>query len=324
MSEKLPSGDQTQNSPLGPIIALGAFGLYATHDVIVKTLGSTYSVFQILFFSGLFSFPLVVLMLMHDRRAGTLRAVHPWWSLLRAVTSVLSAACVFYAFTVLPLAQTYSMLFAMPLLVTLLSVPMLGEHVGLRRGLAVLVGLVGVMIVLRPGVEPISLGHVAAIFAAFGIALTMIVIRKIGREERSAVLMLYPLIGNLALMALLMPGVYVPMELTALGLSAVLAVLSFAAGLLLIAAYRKAEATLVAPMQYSQMLWAIFYGAFLFSETPDGWTLLGAALVIVSGIYVLLREARAKTSTELPLTRRKMAMTRSVELVEKQGDETPQ
>lgn len=299
----LPPPASLATSPLGPVMALLGFGIYSTHDVVVKYLGETFSVFQIMFFSGLFSFPLVIVLLMRDRTPGTLHAVHLWWSLLRMITVVTGTASAFYAFTVLPLAQTYTMLFAAPILITILSIPLLGERVGLHRGLAVALGLLGVIVVLRPGAVPISLGHIAGIMAAFGIALSSVIMRKIGREERSAVLMLYPMLANLVIMGAALPLVYQPMALADLALTAVIAVMAFCAGLLIIGAYRRAEAALIAPMQYSQILWATVYGVVLFSEAPDEWTLVGAGLIIASGLYIVFRETRRNVSANRPVLR---------------------
>ncbi|MCL4676904.1 MAG: hypothetical protein KJZ59_13070, partial [Pararhodobacter sp.] len=86
-----------ESGPAGPILALVGFAIYATHDVVVKYLGASYSVFQIMFFSGLLSFPLIIVMLMRDRTPGTLQAVHLGWSLLRMATVVLGTAAAFYA-----------------------------------------------------------------------------------------------------------------------------------------------------------------------------------------------------------------------------------
>ncbi|MEM1102406.1 MAG: EamA family transporter, partial [Pseudomonadota bacterium] len=128
-------------------LALAAFGLFATHDVIVKLLGADYSAFQIVFFSVLFSFPVATVLLLRDETSGTLIPKHPWWVIARTLAAVITGAAAFYAFSVLPLAQVYAILFASPLLITIMSVPFLGEKVGLRRGLAVLVGLGGVLVV---------------------------------------------------------------------------------------------------------------------------------------------------------------------------------
>jgi S-adenosylmethionine uptake transporter len=136
----------------GALFALLAFAIFATHDVVVKLLGGEYSPIQIIFFSVLLGFPLVSVMLMNDRTDGHLRPVHPWWTALRTVSAVITGLTAFYAFSVLPLAQTYAILFAAPLLITVLAIPILGEKVGIRRGLAVVAGLIGVMVVLRPTV----------------------------------------------------------------------------------------------------------------------------------------------------------------------------
>ena len=179
----------------GALMSLAAFGFYATHDVVVKLLGAHYTSFQIMFFSGLMGFPLVTLMMMGDRRDGTLIPRHPWWTALRTVSAVATGVMGFFAVSKLPLAQCYAIFFAMPLLITLMAIPLLGEKVGPRRGMAVIVGLVGVMIVLRPGGgDGLGIGHLAALGAAITGALTSVIVRKIGAEERSVVLMLYPMV----------------------------------------------------------------------------------------------------------------------------------
>ncbi len=287
----------------GAAFALLAFAFFATHDAVVKALGGTYSAFQIVFFSVLMGFPLVTLMLMRDTDAGTLRPRHPWWMALRTAAAVITGAAAFYAFAVLPLAQTYAILFASPLLITLLAIPVLGEKVGWRRGAAVIVGLIGVLVVLQPGSVPVSLGHIAALTAAVGGAVASVIVRKIGREERSVVLLLYPMVGNFVLMGALLPFVYRPMPVTDLGAVALIALLAFAAMLCLIAAYRSAEAAIVAPMQYSQILWATGFGALFFGETPDRNTAIGAAIIIASGLYIVFRESGGSASATTPVLR---------------------
>ncbi|WP_121629470.1 DMT family transporter [Tropicibacter alexandrii] len=286
----------------GALFALIAFGIFATHDVVIKYLGGSYSPFQVIFFSTLFSFPLVSFMLMNDTTHGNLRPVHPWWTLIRTSCAVGNGMCAFYAFSVLPLAQTYAILFAAPLLITLISVPMLGEKVGWRRGLAVLVGLIGVMVVLRPGSSPLSTGHFAAMGSAVLGAMASIIVRKIGREERSVVLLLYPMAANFVVVGALMIFVYKPMPLPDMGGAATISLLGFIAGLFLIAAYKTGEAAIVAPMQYSQIIWASFFGFFLFNEQVDTFTLIGSAIIIGSGIYIVARES-SKGDSQTPVLR---------------------
>lgn len=292
------------NNVKGALLALLSFAIFATHDVVVKFLGEAqYSPIQIIFFSVLFGFPLVTLMLMRDRTDGNLRPRHPWWTALRTGSAVVTGVTAFYAFSVLPLAQTYAILFAAPLLITLLAIPILGEKVGIRRGLAVVAGLAGVLIVLRPGAAPLGLGHAAALAAAVFSSLASVIVRKIGAEERSVVLLLYPMVANFIVLGCALPFVYQPMPIEHLGMIGIIALFGFVAMLLIIAAYRTAEAVIVAPMQYSQMIWAAIFGYLIFEETPDRYTLIGAGVIIASGIYIVLREGRAKASRTTPVLR---------------------
>ncbi|MCV3274284.1 DMT family transporter [Roseobacter sinensis] len=284
------------------LMALVAFALFASHDVIIKVLGGGYSPIQIVFFSVLFSFPLAMLYLLRDATPGTLIPVHPWWMVGRTVAAVITGFCAFYAFSVLPLAQVYAILFASPLLITILAIPILGERVKLRRWIAVGIGLSGVLVVLRPGQAELELGHLAALVSAICGSFASIIVRKIGREERSVVIMLYPMMANFFVMAALLPLVYVPLPLTDLGKLAIIAVLAWTAGRFLIAAYNAGEAVIVAPMQYSQILWASFYGVLFFDETPDTNTIIGSAIIIASGLFIVLRESKAPGS-EQPVLR---------------------
>lgn len=284
------------------LMALTAFGLFASHDVIIKVLGGGYSPVQIVFFSVLFSFPLAMLYLLRDATPGTLIPVHPWWMAARTLAAVITGFCAFYAFSVLPLAQVYAILFAAPLLITILAIPILGEQVKLRRWLAVGVGLTGVLVVLRPGEAELELGHLAALISAICGSFASIIVRKIGRDERAVVIMLYPMMANFIVMAALLPFVYQPLPLADLGKLGVVAVLAWTAGRFLIAAYNSGEAVIVAPMQYSQILWASLYGILFFDETPGTSTIIGSAIIIASGLFIVLRESKAPGS-EQPVLR---------------------
>ncbi|MCC0062821.1 MAG: DMT family transporter [Defluviimonas sp.] len=286
----------------GAALALVAMGIFSTHDVVVKMLGAHYSAIQIVFFAALLSFPLVSVILLNDGREANLRPRHPGWVLLRMVLTVVTGVSAFYAFGVLPLAQVYVILFSSPLLITILSIPLLGERVGPHRWAAVAAGLVGVIIVMRPGQAPLSVGHLAALLAAVCGATASVIVRKIGSDERSVVLLLFPMIGNFVAMGLALPFVYVPMPLGHLALMAVIAVFGLTASFLVILAYRSAEATIVAPMQYSQILWATGYGYVLFDESIDRGTAIGAGVIIASGLYIVFRESRAGISANRPVT----------------------
>ena len=285
----------------GAVLALIAFGIYATHDVIVKIMGASYGPFQIIFFSVLLSFPIVMIMLIRDTSEGNLIPRHPWWSLLRTIATVVAGVSAFYAFSQLSLAQTYALLFTTPLFITLLAIPVLGEKVGPRRWSAVIIGLVGVLIVLQPGQAELGLGHLAGVVAAVGVALASIIVRKIGQNERPVVLLLYPMVANFILMAAIMPFVYRPMPVEHLGAFGLIAILGFLATLLLIAAYKAGEAVIVAPMQYSQIIWATLFGVLFFDEQLGMATLIGTVVIIMSGLYIVLREGKPNVSKNTPV-----------------------
>ena len=297
-------------SPLpGILMALAAFALFSIHDVVIKFLGGGYAVFQIVFFSVLLTFPLSTMMLLRSDVSGTLLPAHPWWSALRTACTVAAGLLVFTAFVTLPLAQVYAMIFTMPLIITVLSIPILGERVGPHRWGAVIAGLVGVLVVLRPGGADLGWGHAAALAGAVLSATASVIVRRIGRDERTMVLLLWPLVANFAVMGAALPFVYEPVPLPDLGLWALMAVCALIASLLMIGAYKRADAVLVAPMQYSQIIWAALYGWLLFDEGIDLWTGVGAGIIVASGLYIVLREGMGRSETTPVLRSRTRAGT---------------
>ncbi|SOC08240.1 S-adenosylmethionine uptake transporter [Rhodobacter sp. JA431] len=295
--------DASKNNAKGALLGLASMAVYATHDAVAKLLGGHYAAVQIIFFSALLSFPVLTVILLRDKREASLRPVRPGWVLARAAATVATGVCAFYAFSHLPLAQVYPILFAMPLLITIFAIPILGEKVGLHRWAAVIVGLIGVLIVVRPGQAELGMGHLAALAAAICGATASVIVRKIGKEERSVVLLLSPLLGNFVAMGLALPFVWVPLEISALGLMGVIALFGLTGAFLSILAYRTGEAAIVAPMQYSQIVWAVLFGWVFFDEGVDAVTLLGASVVIASGLYIVWRESTAHTSQFTPVLR---------------------
>jgi len=291
-----------QNLLQGVFLALLGFGLFSGHDAIIKSLGGVYAPFQVMLFATLFSFVPVSVSIVTDRAVDTFRPHHPWLILIRTVCMLIAGAGGFYAFTVLPMTEVYALLFAAPLLVTVLAVPFLGETIRLRRGLAVIVGFIGVLVVLRPGATELTLGHFAALGAATASAFSNIIVRKISGEERSAVMILIPMIVTIITMGALMPWVYVPVEMIDLGAFAAIGVIGVIAQTFIIGAYRAAPAVLIAPLQYSQILWAVFFGAVFFAEWPDIWVGVGATIIISSGMFIVWRESRLNVSARSPVT----------------------
>lgn len=271
----------------GASFGLAAMGLYCLYDVTIKYLGPSYSPMQILCCAGLVFVPLILVQ-MRLAPQGGLWPVLPGWTMLRVVISLLNATIGAYAFSVLPLAQCYAVFFLMPLMIAALAVPMLGEPMDLIRSLAIIVGFCGVLIALQPGTgTQFGLGHLAAFVAAALGALNYVMLRKTGSVESPGVLMLYPAAAQLLALAVAMPAIWVPMPLQDWVLTSLMGVELFAGGLLIIAAYRNAPAIVVAPMQYSQILWAAILGTLLFNESMTLPLVAGLTLIIAAGLFIL-------------------------------------
>ncbi len=282
-----------QNPLTGALYAIGAFGLYAAYDISVKFLGLGYSAFQIIFFAGLMALPLVLLFAVLDPDQGSLRPVRPRLLMLRVVVVVFNGIIGPYAFANLPLAQCYAIFFTMPIFITLLAVPVLGERIDMTRGAAVVAGLIGVIIALDPGAAPLQIAHLAAIAGAMTGATNYVLLRKTGGTERTIVLILYPMLAQLVVLALVLPFVYKPMPLGDLAVTAFMGAVLVGGGIMIIAAYRRARAIIVAPMQYSQIIWGTLMGAVLFDERLSWATGFGAGLIILAGVVILARQAPA-------------------------------
>jgi len=283
-------------------IALLGFATFSVHDALIKTLHG-YSLFQIGFFAVLFSFVPFSLFIALGSREIALRPKLIGLVAVRCCSIFGSMVFAFYAFRTLPLSEVYALIFAAPIIITVLAIPVLGESVKLYRWLAVIFGFCGVLVVLGPHLQQITTGHVAGILAACCVAVTAVVTRLIGNRESSLTLIVYPLLVNLALCGVAMIWVYKPMPgvvLLTMGGIGLLAVLGQA---LLIYAYRNAPAQFIAPFQYSQMIWAVVIGALFFDEVPERNVLLGTFIIVLSGIMIVWRELAVSSNKPILSTR---------------------
>ncbi len=199
------------------------------------------------------------------------------------------------AFTHLPMADAFALIFLQPAFVTLMSLLFLKERIGPWRWAAVVIGFIGVMVVLRPGYTPLSIGHLGALFAGFGGAVSVISFRAVGRREKRISLFGAGILGAIIIPGLLMIPNFVWPDLHQWLLLAGYGLLAALANMLLMSATARTPAAYVGPIQYSQMLWAILLGFLLFHNGVDALTLLGAMLIIGSGLLTLRRERQRGT-----------------------------
>jgi drug/metabolite transporter (DMT)-like permease len=276
----------------GVAVGFLSYLLFSSADACIKALGGLgMSVFEILFLVTLVSFstfgfgkPAT------EKWSEIFQLQRPGLVLVRAIGGTMAGLLGVYAFTTLPFAEAYSLLFLMPAFATILSIPILGEEVGWRRWIAVAAGFAGVLLVVRPGFRELHLGHLSAAFAAVFAALSMIVLRILGpTEKRISVLAVVYLVALAVNAPLLFFGFAVPTWHQA-GLVLLAGLVGGIGQITMFVSLKLAPANRIAPAQYSQIIWAVVFGAAFFGELPDAIAFVGMALVVASGLFTFFRE----------------------------------
>jgi len=271
-------------------LALLSYACFSTADALVKLAAARLPVEQIALLMSGFALLPVLLLARGVGGLAALRVRRPGLVLARGVLTALCALAAWRAFALLPLADAYAILFLAPILVTAFSALFLGEPVGIRRWSAAAVGFLGVLVMVRPDFEVIGLGHPLALAAATFGAASFCVLKKIGNGETSAAILL---VLFLSIAAIAAPGAILawrPLAGEDLLWVATAGLLQGSGQAALVLATREAPASVVAPFQYSQMLWAVLFGLLVFGDRPTPLLFVGMALVVASGLYILWRE----------------------------------
>jgi drug/metabolite transporter (DMT)-like permease len=294
-----PSGsDSTGKAAHDRAARLAGIGLmcmalmcFACLDAIAKTLNPLIGPVPTTFARYLSSVVLVTMVLNPWTQPGIFITKKPWMQWARSFLLFSSTILNFAALQYLQLTETMSIMFVAPLLVALLSGPLLGEWVGARRMAAIAVGFCGILIVTRPGFGGM---HWAAMFSAAGTvcyALFAILTRILSRHDSSGTTMVYSGLGGLAILSPVIPFFWkTPENLSVWFLMILIGGFGALGHWLLILAHKRAPAPVLSPFIYSQMVWMILLGWLVFGDLPDRWTLTGASVVIASGLYLLHRE----------------------------------
>ncbi|PZF78736.1 EamA/RhaT family transporter [Aestuariivirga litoralis] len=225
---------------------------------------------------------------------------YPKLQVLRGLLLMASTALNFTAIIYLQLAQTAAIFFSIPLWVCALSVPILGEKVGLRRWIAVAIGFLGVLVIMRPGTGSFHWAMLLSVTASLCGAVYNIVTRKVGGRDRAETSLFYVGLVGAAAAALPLPFVWKTpqgIEWLLLGFMGLAGTIGH---FMLIQAHRLAPASALAPYMYTQIVWMIAVGYLFFGDVPDLWTLVGAAIVVASGLFVFAGEARALRTPAKP------------------------
>jgi drug/metabolite transporter (DMT)-like permease len=287
------------HAPLkGIACGIVAMSLFPAQDAIVKWLSSDYSVFQLLFMRSIFVFIPVAILVMRSGGPRVLRTKQPAMLILRAAFSFGAWSVYFFAISQIPLADAMALVFSAPLIITALSVPFLGEAVGLRRWVAVGVGFLGVLIMIEPGSGTLQGVALLPLVSAAFYSVSMLLTRILTRREASVTMLFYSTLTILVLSGVAQPFVWVTPDWPDLGLMALMGLLTGCAQFLATQAYRFAAPVVVAPFDYTSLVWATLYGYLLFGDLPRSAVIIGAAVVIGSGLFILYRERKNAAVSE--------------------------
>jgi drug/metabolite transporter (DMT)-like permease len=266
------------------------YAAFSLSDATIKALSGGYPVAQIAVVMALVVLPLVLAHALAEGGPHTLVPQRPGLVALRGVLVATCALSAWQAFALLPLAEAYAITFAAPILVTVLAALVLGEAIGWRRWSAVAVGFLGVLIMIRPGFQVLGTGHFYALVCTLAGSLAVIILRLIGDRERSPAIFATTLLAVLVAALPLALADWRPVASGDLAVMALAGLLQAAGHAAVLRAIRAASPGVLAPFQYSQMLWAVACGVLIFGDRVDPWLLAGMAVVVASGLYTLHRE----------------------------------
>ena len=296
MSAEPPPGGAPAADRIGLGIAsiMAAVFFFSIADALAKWLGQTYEPVQIVFLRYFFGLIPVAVLVWHGGGLAVLRTRRPFMHALRALVVFTALLLLFSGLRRLPLAEAISVAFTAPLFVTALSGPLLGEPVRPRRWAAVLAGFLGALVVIRPGTGAFQAASLYILASALCFALMALSTRRLSRTETSAALLTYTTLGACLASLPFVPFVWHPPAPDDLWLFVAIGLVGSTAAYFVIQAYSNAPPAMIAPFDYTALIWAALIGWIVWQERPEPAVWLGAAIIAASGLYITHREARAK------------------------------
>jgi drug/metabolite transporter (DMT)-like permease len=285
----------------GVIFMLSACALFTVMGVVVKALSDRIPFQELMFFRSAFAMPVVLAIVAHrtamQHWPHVLRTKRFGGHVSRSLTGVLAMSCGFYSLSVLPLAEQTALTNTTPIWTTLLSIPLLGEKVGIHRISAVLLGFLGIMVIavgqgaFQGNLTPIAQwGLFVAVMHGVFSAGTTLMVRSLSSTEASTTIVLWQSLLMTGLTGMALPFVWVTPGWQDLALLILVGLIGGAAQVMMTEAWASAQVSALSPFSYSALLWAILFGWLAFGDVPSLWTILGAALIVVASLYIMHRE----------------------------------
>lgn len=274
-------------------MALAAF-CSSVMNAVIQGLGASIHSFEIAFFRNLFGF-MALVPLLFRAGPGALRTSKLPLHALRGILNAVAMLSFFYALAITPLAEVAALSFTSPLFATMLAVLLLGEQVGIRRVLGVVVGFAGALVIIRPGFETVGLGTILLLLSALAWSAALIDIKVLSRSETSLSITLYATLFLTPITLVCALPFWTWPQLHEWLLLALVGGLGSTVQMSVAQAFHEADASQVLPMDFTKLIWAALIGWTVFAQPLDFWVLLGGAIIFSSVTYIAWREARMKT-----------------------------
>lgn len=276
---------------LGILCMVGAIGALAAMQMFIKLVGPAYSPFQAVFFRNAVASVILMPIMLWQNGAASFRTDRPFGHFGRSLSGVLGNASFYFAYTTIALSDGMSISMAMPIFATILAIPFLGERVGARRWTAILIGFVGVLIALNPTGD-FKVGSLFALVGTVLWAVSLIQIKKLALTESPFLIVFYYMITGFLVSLVILPFVWItptPQHLLFYVLAGIVGGLG---QLLMTYAMKFAPAAVVTPFEYTAIIWAVLFDLLIWGVLPGTTTVIGAGIVIITGLYIWHRETR--------------------------------
>ena len=288
------------NTKSGPYYFLISVIFFSVMEILVKFLSSSYPIGELVFFRGFFGLLPIIFIMPKKKFFQNFKTKKIKLHIFRTITGCFALISIFFSLKYLPLADAISITFAAPIFATIFSIFFLKEIVGKKRWFAVLIGFLGILIILKPGTSLFSIYSIFPILFCVGFAASASLIRILSKTDKNYLISFYYTAGLTLVSLFLDPLSWkIPLFKDCLLLISI-GIIGSLGNIIITEAYRKSEISLITPIKYLNLIFAIVFGYFLFNEVPEYSTLIGSVFIIVSTVIIFIRERRLNKKNIIP------------------------
>ena len=288
------------NTKSGPFYFLISVIFFSVMEILVKFLSSSYPIGELVFFRGFFGLLPIIFIMPKKKFFQNFKTKKIKLHIFRTITGCFALISIFFGLKYLPLADAISITFAAPIFATIFSIFFLKEIVGKKRWFAVLIGFLGILIILKPGTSLFSIYSIFPILFCVGFAASASLIRILSKTDKNYLISFYYTAGLTLVSLFLDPLSWkIPLFKDCLLLISI-GIIGSLGNIIITEAYRKSEISLITPIKYLNLIFAIVFGYYLFNEVPEFSTLIGSVFIVVSTVIIFIRERKLNKKNIIP------------------------